>query len=253
MKSNPLFKRSVALCALIGAAALASTPPAMAYYATYGAVNATVNYPGTNPGSSIADTYNQNGLSPGSNYVSGVTDWSTYFAGSPTHSASVGEWFSAVLPAPAPVSPASVTYDLGSVLAVGGIALWNEEIGGVGEIAVYGLNASSVWTNLLALLPLTDHGAVASYGADVYGFGNFSTQFIRVDMSKCSQPNANAFRGCSLGEVAFAAEARSVPEPNSLALAGLGFVCAGVFGRSRSKAASATPTAFNSNPTRAFT
>ncbi|MEO0416922.1 MAG: PEP-CTERM sorting domain-containing protein, partial [Verrucomicrobiota bacterium] len=63
----------------------------------------------------IDNAINQSGLSVG--YISGVTDFDAYLAGDPEHAA--GESWIAADPA-----PGSITFDLGSVFNLDGMAMW---------------------------------------------------------------------------------------------------------------------------------
>src|SRR2546426_5307103 len=75
----------------------------------------------------IGNTIDQSGL--GVHFISGVTNFDTYLAGHPIHTAVAldNEWFTEL-----GVIKASVFYDLGSVRLVDRLALWNEEVSGVG-------------------------------------------------------------------------------------------------------------------------
>ena len=57
-------------------------------------------------------------------------------------------------------------------------------------------------------------------------------RYVKLVLTNCPQPNFNQYLGCSLGEVAFGVQ-QPVPEPGSLALAGMACLVAGVAGRRR--------------------
>jgi hypothetical protein len=171
----------------------------------------------------IGNTIDQSGLSTG--FISGVTDFDTYLSGSPTHTstASGNEWFTAQ-----GVTSATVTYDMGSALALDRLALWNEEFSGfgTGDISISGDGIS--FTGLGTINPI-DSPAGSDYGAQVFNLGDFTAQFIRFDISGCPQPDGDPSLLCGIGEVAFATstdggngQPTPVPAPATLLLFGLG-------------------------------
>lgn len=180
-------------------------------------VNGVINSGGPGFGS-LADTFNHNGLSAG--YTSGVTDFDAYLAGNPTHTVAFGgfEWFSNE-----GTTSARVTYDLGSLMSIDRLALWNEESSGIGTLNLLYSTDNSTFNPLVSNLHPTDH-PLADYTADVFGFGgSVNARWVRFDMSGCPQPNVGSFQACAIGEVAFSSGASTgVPEPSSVLLIGLG-------------------------------
>jgi len=164
----------------------------------------------------LQDTIDQSGLFTG--YVSGVTDFDAYIASDPQHSLvfAGNEWFSEL-----GTSAATVTYNLGSALAIDAIALWNEDASGITnldlEVSLDGVNFSS----LLSGLTPTDNPISLDYGAEVFSFGLVTTQYVRFKMTDCPQ-NSGEYQACAIGEVAF--RGLSVPEPAPLALMGFGLM-----------------------------
>lgn len=216
--------RRLGLTAVVCAAATLGLAQQANAGAIYSAVSAVINSGGPGFGT-LTETFNQAGLSAG--YTSGVTDFNTYIASSPTHTSTFGgfEWFSNQ-----GSSSASVTYNLGTVRSLDGMALWNEESSGIGLLDLLVSTDGVTFSALLSALSPTDNTGIGSYGADVFGFGAVSAQFVRLDMSRCPQPATTIqFNACAIGEVAFrAADGNAVPEPGALALVGLALAAAAV-------------------------
>lgn len=220
------------LCRILGVLALASVSlggPLLAQRVVVAPTSGTVNLGGTSGGVTLDNTYSQYGLSQ--SYTSGVTGWDAFLALSPTHRWEYQyEWFSAI--ASAPVS-ATVTYDFGSAMTLSRMALWNEDLSGIGQFNLYySLDGTNYFTLLSNQVP-TNHavGTVAAgdqYSADVFTWASQSMQYVRIEMSQCPQIGVGALNACAIGEVAFARElglpSSSVPEPATMALLATGLV-----------------------------
>lgn len=164
------------------------------------------------PGYEIGNTINQSGLSGG--FTSGVTDFDAYLASNPTHTLTAAnyEWFGAF-----GTTSATVTYDLGSAWLVDRLALWNEESSGIGIFDVLvSLDGVTFTTIATALAPFDN--PYADYPAQVFALGSNLARYIRMDLSRCPQPDPGSYDSCAIGEVAFSVTANAVPEPGSLAL-----------------------------------
>src|SRR6185295_3240566 len=105
------------LSVAVGALMFAAVSPAAAAPIIV-PISGVVDFGGTEPSTTLADTVNQSGLSAG--YTAGVTDFDTYIATNPTHSLSFigNEWFSAT-----GTTTAQVTYNFASSVGIDRLAL----------------------------------------------------------------------------------------------------------------------------------
>ncbi|WP_287519505.1 discoidin domain-containing protein [Okeania sp. SIO2C2] len=172
------------------------------------------------PGAEIGNTINQSGLSIG--FTSGVDYFDTYLGLNPTHTTSFfgNEWFTNFQSA-----PQTVTYDLGSVLAIDRLALWNDEAdGGISSFDILSSNDGTNFSTVLSGVSPIINPNFNRYPAEVIDFGSVvNAQFVRFEITGCE---GSTF--CAIGEVAFATAetAESVPEPTFL----LGLLAVGAFG-----------------------
>ena len=178
-------------------------------------VTASVSFPDPVFGTAT-NLINQGGLLTG--YVSGVTDFATYLATNPQHTilSAGAEWFT-----PSGATSALLTFNLGSVLTIGGLATWVDEFWGVGQIEVLTSIDGISYASKGSFAPTDWAINVPSYGADVFSFGATAAQFVRLSLTGCPQPNSVGGGGCGMGEVAFNRVAVPVPVPGTLALVGL--------------------------------
>ena len=198
-----------------------------------GATSATINNDALGFGN-IADTYNQSGLS--NSYTSGVTNFTSYISGDPTHTVGFqgSEWFSAI------GSSASVTYDLGSVIGIRSLALWNEESSGIGMLSLFQSSDGVSFSSIGSFSP-TDNPFDVSYGAQVFDFSPTAARYVRFDMSGCPQ-EPSGFGSCAIGEVAFqSAQVASVPETATWGMMLFGFAAVGSAMRRRKRASTLNP------------
>ncbi len=182
------------------------------------AVNASVLSGGPGIGD-IADTYNLFGLF--NDYVSGVTDFDSYTASALHDFDYLGqEWFSNE-----GTTSAVVSYDLGKVQKIQGMAFWNEDGAGVGKLNLLGSTDGTSWFSLLNNLRPTDNTFQANYKADIYSWQSVALRYVKLEMSACPQiqPASNILTACGIGEVAFNASPTSaVPELNPIGMGALG-------------------------------
>lgn len=182
------------------------------------AVDATILSGGPGIGD-IADTYNLFGLYE--DYVSGVTDFDSY-AFSALHDFEYDgqEWFSNQ-----GTTASVVSYDLGKVQNVQGMAFWNEDGAGVGKLNLLGSTDGTNWFGLLGNLSPTDNTYEANYKANIYNWQSVALRYVKLEMSGCpqTQPASNILTVCGIGEVAFnAAPTTAVPELNPIGMGALG-------------------------------
>lgn len=215
------------VAALAAVVTISAATPASA--AIVSAVGGTINSSGPGFGT-LTETFDQSGLISG--YTSGVTDFDAYIATNPLHNTifAGNEWFSN-----SDTTSASVTYDLGSVLNINKMALWNEESSGIGLLDLLVSTDGIAFVSLLSGIALADtpngDGPAFFYGPSVLSFVTTSMRYMRLDMSRCPQPDGD-FPSCSIGEVAFST---AVPIPGGALLLITGLGALGAAGLRRRK------------------
>jgi F5/8 type C domain len=188
-------------------AMLCATGSANAAGLIFSPVGGVINSGGPGSGT-LADTYNQNGLT--TKFVSGVSDFDTYLAPKPTHTNvfAGNEWFSEF-----GTSSATVTYDLGSALNIDRLALWNEDASGIGRFNLLASRDNVNFSSLaVGLSPFANSSTTPFYAAQVFTFANTSARYVRFEASGC---RSDVYAACAIGEVAFSvnSSATAVPEP----------------------------------------
>lgn len=190
---------------------LLTTGDARAAGLIFSPVGGIVNSGGPGFGS-LADTYNQNGLT--TKFVSGATDFDAYLSLNPTHTTTFAnnEWFSNY-----GTQSATVTYDLGSVRSIDRLALWNEDASGIGRLNLLYSTDNINFSSLASGLSPFDHPN-SDYRADVFSFAQTNARYVRLEASSCSQSNTSVvFAACAIGEVAFSIGNVATSVPNRFA------------------------------------
>jgi F5/8 type C domain len=218
MLRSALIWSAVTFSSVIGGSAVAGV--------VLSPVSGTASNTYSGGGTPISNTYDQTGLSPG--FVSGVTDWSTYFGADPLKDFGyTNEWFT-----DAGVTSAVVTYDLGAVYKIDDFALWEEDSTGIGETNVLVSTDGVTWTPLLTGIVPTQTALDENYGAQFFPFATVAARYIELDILEAPNPAAvGGYDGAAIGEVAF--EGSSVPEPATWALLSCGFAALGLLSGSR--------------------
>ena len=163
---------------------------------------------GTNRQHAPSVAINQAGLlTP---YTSGVTDWDTYFAGSPYHTKQVDsgglgatgyEWWGFA----DAQNVITLKFDFGSTVDLSGIALWVEEAHGV---AKFSLRTDT--TTLISNQVPSNNPGDQNYLADRYTFATTSTRYLYLDFLD-NQNFAIFGPTAAIGEVAFRQETGPAP------------------------------------------
>lgn len=188
----------------------------MAVAAHSGTIVAAVSASATStnsPSFDIGNTIDQSGLD--TTYISGVTDFDTYIGLDPIHTtlASNNEWFTEF-----GVDSATLTFDLGSSLKLGRIALWNEEFSGFGTGRVSTSTDGTTYSFLGTINPV-DSPSDLDYGAQIFSLGMTEARYVELAVSGCPQPDGSPQILCGLGEIAFESLPMApIPIPGALPL-----------------------------------
>ena len=206
--------------ALFGAAVLASASHAQSILGI-----SAISSPQGDFGSLFAldNAINQSGLSVG--YTSGVTNFASYVA-STTHAseASFNSGFTRTVGLPQIFS-----FDIGSVQAVDGFAIWaTDNLGSVTAFNLYADNDNNFGNGVGSLLGAFNvSGESALSFADVRSFSAVSTRYLQL------QVNAPADFNAGIGEFALRKASTTVPEPSTYAMMGAGLLALGLISRRR--------------------
>ena len=177
----------------------------------------------------IGNVIDQSGLSTG--YTNGQ-DQASYLASNPTHAApfSGNEFTSNGTGG----TSGTIDFDLGSVVNVANLVIWNDDFAGLQEFDILASLSSdfSSSTNLGSFIGL-DRANGVNYPHDLYDFADINARYIRLDVQSSHDSSV-----VGLGEVAFGVEASAaVPFEFSPTLGIL--AVGGIFGISRLRKRSA--------------
>jgi hypothetical protein len=174
----------------------------------------------------VTNLINQSGLSTG--FVSGVTDFDAYLAGSPTHanpSFSSGGGFASQSNN---VNTGTIDFDLGSIYTLHRFALWNDQdIQALGNFTLEVSNdpGFATATSLGSFSGVVDIPPIV---AQVFDLSDASGRYVRLHATTVA-PATNLI---NFGEIAFDATAGAangvVPEPGQLLIWSLLAACGGL-------------------------
>ena len=158
----------------------------------------------------LVDIINQSGLS--ATYASGLTDFNTF-----TSTTTTPGLRSAGFTGIRSTGPQQFTFDLGTVVTIDAIAIWNtNSVGAINNFSLFSDSDSNFGngTSQLLLGPTELLVFNDPVPAQVFGFSTTSTRFIHINgLNSLDPPD---FYG--LSEVAFSQVPSAVPEPRSLIL-----------------------------------
>ena len=174
-----------------------------------------------NPAYAAIHIIDQSGLS--ANYVSGVTDFSSFVAGTTSVDAELANTAFGSVNDTGP-GPIDFDFDFGTVISLTRMALWNDDDSqGIGSFTLFSATDGtfSTLTSLGNFNALID--STLPLVAQVFDPTDATARFFRM-RATAFNPTTNLM---NFGEVAFEAAA-SVPEPTTTALLALGLLGAGV-------------------------
>ena len=162
----------------------------------------------------------QSGLT--ANYVNGLTDFDTYIATNPQHTAIAPnyEWW-----AQSGQLAGQIVFDLGDVYLLDRVALWNEESSGLSYIA-FTTDTDLDFSDGLSVgnfVP-TDNSdfppAGYLYSADIFDVTDSLARYIRIDVRE----GLNQWGAAAIAEIAFSTDGAgpAVPAPRAILLGTMG-------------------------------
>ncbi|MFT6920103.1 MAG: hypothetical protein ACJA2G_002751 [Cognaticolwellia sp.] len=166
-------------------------------------------------GYGASNTIDQSGLS--TTYVSGVTDFDTFLGLTPTHTrtGNPANFFASF------DRNSSVDFDMGSILNLTRLVLWNYPFSNSAGIDGFSIYSSAtedfLVTSFLGAFNALDDGNSSSNAAQVFDFSDTQSRYLRLIItSTYNEPRVG------FSEIAF--EASPVPEPSTLAILALGLI-----------------------------
>lgn len=172
----------------------------------------------------LVHAIDQSGLSAG--YTSGVTDFDTYIAGNPQHTSDAGtDWVSST-------TAGVADFNLGSLMAIDRVVLWNNGANLTFAIAQVSLEASADAAFTTPVSLGTFNLAIMSNPntAQVFSFAPVNAQYVRFENFV-----SNGASVIALGETAFSTTT-AVPEPATVWLLSIGLLGVGAYAGSTRRA-----------------
>lgn len=199
-------KSIVAALAFVGAAAAAQAGVIV------GATGVTTTLGTYNAFAPVTNLINQSGLSTG--YTSGVTDFDSYVASATVDAINGATAYFGALN----VKSGDLVFDLGAVKTLSSLAMWgghSTQSNAIKNFELYDADTNTLLGSYTGIKGPSVSGSIT--GAQVFDFADVSTQHIRLRV-------LNNWGGAlvTAQEIAFEEVPSAVPEPGSLALAGLG-------------------------------
>ena len=178
------------------------------------------------PGSyEIKNVSDQSGLNQ--NYISGVTDWDSYFSTSPYHSSTANgnEWWGNANSG----LTGDVVFDLGEIYYIDKFAIWNEEENGISYLTISTSTDALSFLSVAIDLKPTNNQFGNQYTADIFSLTESMARYVKLEIFATGD---NGYNTVSMGEIAFSTtDVAPAPEPSTALLLGIGLIGSSLAGR----------------------